>query len=387
MRKLALLGVLLAASAQAQFNAHQFLTVGDSAYVVGFPEVVASGAEFSQLRFTPGGRYLAFTQRDLGMSGRRASPAMMDAKIKGSRLVAQEAGFIWDDQKRKLIRLPVGKDQGDLVIFSERLICFMGVTAGATEFLQMNPSSDSFTPMKSTTGWTGLCTDFRGKCVVLFNASRNAYSLLTETGFQDLPTPEKGWHYSMFEQGGKALILFGTKQRDDPDGLLARRYEIATGKVQTLDHYDPPNMSELDPAPFGLHPLGQPIGRLFATDQKPRDPSAGNLGTYLGESVVSTDGKKVAYTLNGCVFIADILSVSSKDLIAMRNEEGKASAISNAKQLNTSLQIYMANNDDRMPGPEGLREKLRPYMKNDALFNTLVYTYNGPEKATDVADP
>jgi hypothetical protein len=52
-------------------------------------------------------------------------------------------------------------------------------------------------------------------------------------------------------------------------------------------------------------------------------------------------------------------------------------ALSKGKQLGLAAAMYAADYNENLPGPDGITDKLFPYLKNGDMFNGFVWTFGG----------
>jgi hypothetical protein len=70
----------------------------------------------------------------------------------------------------------------------------------------------------------------------------------------------------------------------------------------------------------------------------------------------------------------------------MQEEARRAIALSNGKQLGLAVLMYSQDYDEVLPSPEGINDRLLPYLKNISLFDGFNYTFPGGPLA-NVAKP
>jgi len=88
----------------------------------------------------------------------------------------------------------------------------------------------------------------------------------------------------------------------------------------------------------------------------------------------------------GAAIVTPIMRMPKNLLAKMQAEARKAVALSNGKQIGLAVMMYSQDYDEMLPGPEGINDKITPYLKNTSVFDGFTYTFpGGPLK--DVTKP
>ena len=92
------------------------------------------------------------------------------------------------------------------------------------------------------------------------------------------------------------------------------------------------------------------------------------------------------YNAHNALWFTPLLQMNKGEYLAMRQAAERAAALSSAKQLGLAAIMFANDNDDVLPGPDGIEAKLAPYLLNDSLFDGFAYTYLGGSLA-DIVSP
>jgi hypothetical protein len=98
------------------------------------------------------------------------------------------------------------------------------------------------------------------------------------------------------------------------------------------------------------------------------------------------DSSGALYTAQSSLWFTPFLKTGKAYFLAARTAAQKAVVISNAKQLGLAAIMYSQDNDETLPGPDGIQDKLSPFLNNDRLFAGFTYTYPGGTLA-EIAAP
>ncbi len=129
------------------------------------------------------------------------------------------------------------------------------------------------------------------------------------------------------------------------------------------------------------------IGNLILEgDAKSEFPSA-IIATDTREGQFSYEGNFVYYRFGEHLFVREIRPVTDEELERILEQAEMKKLLTQAKQLGTSLMIYISQNNDVFPGRnEKVTDLLMPITKNSELFTGFVYTFEGGS-ATAIAEP
>lgn len=93
-------------------------------------------------------------------------------------------------------------------------------------------------------------------------------------------------------------------------------------------------------------------------------------------------GDGAFYQSQGALWYTPFLRVNQAQFLAARKAGLKARALSDARQAGLGIYMYSQDYDDTLPDPDGIKDKIMPYVKNESVLENLVYTYGGG-KITD----
>lgn len=96
-------------------------------------------------------------------------------------------------------------------------------------------------------------------------------------------------------------------------------------------------------------------------------------------------GLGVLYLSKGAEWFQPLLKMNLADYLIMKKKADRIRAISNARQLGLGVIMYSQDNGEKLPTPEGVNEKIAPYLKNGD-FDGFNYTYAGGSLA-DIKNP
>lgn len=104
------------------------------------------------------------------------------------------------------------------------------------------------------------------------------------------------------------------------------------------------------------------------------------------EPTLVASGGGVFYLSQGAEWFQPLLKMNLADYVVMKKKADRLRAMSNARQLGTGVLMYTQDYDEKLPTPDGIKDKIAPYIKNDSLFDGFNYTYPGGSLA-DISNP
>ena len=104
------------------------------------------------------------------------------------------------------------------------------------------------------------------------------------------------------------------------------------------------------------------------------------------EPTLVASGGGVFYLSQGAEWFQPLLKMNLADYLVMKKKADRLRAISNARQLGTGVLMYTQDYDEMLPTPDGINDKISPYLKNDSLFDGFNYIYPGGSLA-DISNP
>jgi hypothetical protein len=102
--------------------------------------------------------------------------------------------------------------------------------------------------------------------------------------------------------------------------------------------------------------------------------------------VLRPAGDGVFYQSQEALWFAPFMRLNQTQFLAARRAALRALALSNAKQAGTGLIMYAQDYDEVLPSPEGIKDKILPYIKEESVMESFTYTYGGG-KLADIEKP
>ena len=103
------------------------------------------------------------------------------------------------------------------------------------------------------------------------------------------------------------------------------------------------------------------------------------------EPTLIPSGGGVFYVSKGAEWFQPLLKMNLADYLLMKKKADRILAISNARQLGLGVIMYTQDNDEKLPTPDGINDKIAPYVRNGD-FDGFNYTYAGGSLA-DIKNP
>ena len=103
------------------------------------------------------------------------------------------------------------------------------------------------------------------------------------------------------------------------------------------------------------------------------------------EPTLIPSGGGVFYLAKGAEWFQPLLKMNLADYLLMKKKADRILAVSNARQLGLGVMMYTQDNDEKLPTPDGINDKIAPYVKNGD-FDGFNYTYAGGSLA-DIKNP
>jgi hypothetical protein len=102
--------------------------------------------------------------------------------------------------------------------------------------------------------------------------------------------------------------------------------------------------------------------------------------------VLRPAGDGVFYQSQGALWFAPFLRLNQAQFLAARRAALRALALNNAKQAGLGLIMYAQDYDEVLPSPDGIKDKILPYIKEGSVMESFTYTYGGG-KLADIEKP
>lgn len=185
--------------------------------------------------------------------------------------------------------------------------------------------------------------------------------------------------------------------RTAPRKTAVYAFDVASMRFSAVDRSEwgyPPQMDPLVNVDRGSGAAIRREGRratfdswwLLATDEKVKYNTA-LLAPKAKDAGVSSKSLNAFYIDAGNLFVRRLMKITKDQVDDLLECEERKALMSDAKQVGTAIMIYMGDNDDIFPPGANFRDRIFPYIKNDAMLDGFVYSYRGPPEATAVADP
>ncbi len=104
------------------------------------------------------------------------------------------------------------------------------------------------------------------------------------------------------------------------------------------------------------------------------------------EGSLMSKGDGALYQSQGALWFAPFIRLDQAQFLAARLAALKQVAMSNARQAGLGLMMYAQDYDETFPDADGIKDKVLPYVKNEAIFDGFNYTYPGG-KLADIDKP
>ncbi|HLJ54917.1 MAG TPA: hypothetical protein VKT77_07730 [Chthonomonadaceae bacterium] len=103
-------------------------------------------------------------------------------------------------------------------------------------------------------------------------------------------------------------------------------------------------------------------------------------------AVLLPDGSGALYEVQNALWFMPLIKIDKEQYLAMRAAAHRTVLISNAKQLGLAAIMFAEDNDEQLPSPDGIHDKLAPYLGAESLFENFTYTFAGGSMA-DIQSP
>jgi prepilin-type processing-associated H-X9-DG protein len=174
--------------------------------------------------------------------------------------------------------------------------------------------------------------------------------------------------------------------------------DLTTGQMRTLTSA-PPTFKETAAAqpllPFRLVTQGHDLSHRGMIDRTMPVWLETDLGTEHPSALVTADGHSptllpgaagVLFQAQGALWSTPLVKMKKSVYVAARTAELKQRALSNARQVGTAARMYMYDNNETFPGPDGIEANLSRYAGSAEIFQGLNYTFAGGNLA-DIDSP
>lgn len=197
----------------------------------------------------------------------------------------------------------------------------------------------------------------------------------------------EGTFFVRWSNDGRLAYLMRQERAADAKSVHWHALDPRTGRITPL----PKEPSTSAPKPSAAHSIHLRSGMVTAKEGETTQQVSllwleSVAKTERPRALVSADiqwaelsprGDAALYISQGAAWMVPLVRLSREEYEAMRRAALKARAISNAKQVALGIMMHAQDHDEVLPPPDGLTEKILPYVKNASLFEGLVYIYPG----------
>jgi prepilin-type processing-associated H-X9-DG protein len=101
------------------------------------------------------------------------------------------------------------------------------------------------------------------------------------------------------------------------------------------------------------------------------------LHNGMAQAFLSPRGDAVVLSVPGAILLRKLVQVDLSVLEASKEAAERTERISNAKQVALAALMYASDNGDALPGPDGVKDLLLPYLRHEGVFEGFVYVFAG----------
>jgi prepilin-type processing-associated H-X9-DG protein len=409
----------------------------DEAYALWPPELVI-GAQVSLLSWSASGRYVVGTQLTRNANDSLVRSFLLDLPVEP--LPRSELGvFLWSVRDRKVVTVwkssePVDLStitwigQGDFALFtvSANRISLDGKVAGIQVVLLLDAKNGRVRQVnqavsnESTTALLNVECSRNAPFAVVIGTENRDSSLATTRATATIVTADgkagkpidlpPGQYYSgvLFSSRERRCFLKALKDRTPGVPREYCYYELDPSRNTAKACAKPENASPI----FVLDSMPQPEikGIVVRTDRQsvgrgaaarvvgsawlsvesvpdaPGRPTAAMVASDCDTAILSPTLEGVLYLNRGALFFRKIQRLTLEEFEQIAESEARKAAMLKAKYVGIGILMYAADWDDMLPTPDGLADKIAPYIKDVGLLDGFVYTFQGG-LATDIESP
>lgn len=115
--------------------------------------------------------------------------------------------------------------------------------------------------------------------------------------------------------------------------------------------------------------------------------SSALIAPKASQGELTVPGAAVCYIDEGNLFVRSLTKLSDAEFDLILEQQEKDLLTMECRQIGAALQIYLAENDGKMPTAANLRDALTPSLRGAIGFlDGFVFSYRGPENAFEVKD-
>jgi hypothetical protein len=367
--------------------------VGRDAYVLQPPEMIAGGNVIRHSVSSSGAFVLAV----------RRTPPRLPASLteKSSPNTAEISLHLWDTAERKgavlwrdtsTERVPVGLSLEGF--FPNTNLALIRVSRGSdarpegSRFFLVNAGKRTVREIASGPLDDRLILSRSQPRAAIFSETDRTMRIIREDGgiSQSFPLAVPGWDggflFWFWHKDGKNLVgWYAGKDENDKPKKMAVLLDSDTGK--RTPHDPRPNQPESEkdssvpPPPIQIH---TDKGEVKREDTQVNLTPLWLVGTGKdaeGRALLTANGSRpellsraALFYSAGALYAAPLQRIDRETYVAMRRQQWRMQAMTNAKQIGLGMMMYAQDYDGNFPSPDGnLKEVVNPYLKNDSLWN------------------
>ena len=409
------------APAQAASRATDAVLTETDAYLLLPPELIC-GPMVEQRTLSPQGRNVAVLRRAMRLSVENFPFAGREPR----RPVEEQEIVFWNAQVRKPVSLWQSAQPGTRVALSEWMSGTESLFAVVDRELEPDPQRPGQPPRHD---WKLLLLglgidrafsvplpagDFHSVEVSMSpthplavvhlypvaGAQAHTYVLVHRNGRvgMQIQAPASVREGPSWNTLGEPLFA-STEQIAGKNQRVFRSVDVRTGQLRVLpaapDLYTAKPQPQAPPLPIRILTAPQSLAQAGSKERispvwveavsKSQD-SRVLLTADGSETRLLADGGGALFQASNSLWFTPIIKLNKAEYLAARAAAQRMTALSNAKQLCLAAIMFAMDNDEVLPGPDGIEAKLMPYAKNGRLFEGFTYVYPGSTLA-DIASP
>lgn len=205
---------------------------------------------------------------------------------------------------------------------------------------------------------------------------------------------------SMWSRDGQqvAIVRFEA-QANGRRRAIYSAYDLASGKLSEWNRPDEDEIPEaileqqetknlvLKESPVGPPEAGLALVTLGAKDA-PEDAGFCIVEAgQRGRARIASNESHVLFIDSNTLFVRPLVAAPPEMLNQAKRAADQTTLVSNAKQCALGILLYANDYDDTLPPPGDFQKSVEPYIKNNAIMDGFVYTYNGPRNMADIKNP
>jgi hypothetical protein len=240
---------------------------------------------------------------------------------------------------------------------------------------------------------------------VLFSRAEDSLRVIRADGsFGPVLPRSKGVDVTEWSRDGSTLLLRSWEMpaaRNVPPLAKWHAMDLQTGAITTLaaapeEYQEQPQPVRLKSSTAVLKEenMTQRVSPLWLESTVKSEQPRVLVCADGGGGSLAPDASAVLYLSQGAAWVVPLVRLPREQMLAQLRAAQRQEALSNARQIGLALSMYAQDYDETFPPADGhATQVLRPYLKNDEVFNApgtdipgFVYTYTGGPMKT-ITDP